>query len=169
MIDIEKVLNQAIKEDASDVHLIAGIKPILRIRRDLIEVEECEIISEEDMLEIYDYFVRGNVDKDRVYKEKSVIRPTFSYLGNYTISDKVIKEIVNNEGKNLDGITKLSRVNIDKYVDGIKIDIDVNVLFGKRIPDITSDLQKVVAKMVDYMTGINIFSINVFVKGIDMK
>lgn len=107
--------------------------------------------------------------KDRVYKEKSVIRPTFSYLGNYTISDKVIKEIVLNEGKNLEGITKFSKVNIDKYVDGIKIDIDVNVLFGKRIPEVTGNLQRVVAKMVDYMTGINIFSINVFVKGIDMK
>lgn len=107
--------------------------------------------------------------KDRVYKEKSVIRPTFSYLGNYTISDKVLKEIVLNEGKNLEGITKLSRVNIDKYVDGIKIDIDANVLFGKKIPEVTGNLQKVVAKMVDYMTGINILCINVFVKGIDMQ
>ena len=39
MIDIEKVLNEAIKKDASDIHLIAGNKPILRIRRDLLPVE----------------------------------------------------------------------------------------------------------------------------------
>ena len=32
--------------------------------------------------------------KDRVYKEKSVIRPTFSYLGNYTISFNTLSEIV---------------------------------------------------------------------------
>ena len=38
MIDIEKVLNEAVKKDASDVHLIPGIKPILRIRRDLVTV-----------------------------------------------------------------------------------------------------------------------------------
>ena len=40
MIDIDKILNQAIERDASDVHLICGIKPILRIRRDLLEVQK---------------------------------------------------------------------------------------------------------------------------------
>ena len=69
MVDIERILNQAKDKDASDVHLICGIKPILRIRRDLVEVEETDILTEDDMFEIYDYFVRGNLDKDRVYKE----------------------------------------------------------------------------------------------------
>ena len=68
MIDIERVLNEAIRKDASDVHLIAGIQPSLRIRRDLIPVEGSEVLTEEDMFEIYDYFVRGNIDKDEVYK-----------------------------------------------------------------------------------------------------
>lgn len=69
MIDIDKILNQAIERDASDVHLICGIKPILRIRRDLVEVEGTEILTEEDMIDVYDYFVRGNLDKDRIFKE----------------------------------------------------------------------------------------------------
>ena len=69
MVDIEKILNEAVKRDASDVHLISGIKPILRIRRDLVEVEEAEELTNDDMVEIYDYFVRGNVDKDKVYRE----------------------------------------------------------------------------------------------------
>lgn len=69
MIDIDKILNQAIEKDASDVHLICGIKPILRIRRDLVEVEDTEILTEEDMIDVYDYFVRGNLDKDKIFKE----------------------------------------------------------------------------------------------------
>ena len=39
MIDMDKVLRTAQEKDASDVHLICGIKPILRIKRDLVEVE----------------------------------------------------------------------------------------------------------------------------------
>ena len=69
MVDIEKILNEAVEKDASDVHLISGIKPILRIKRDLVEVEDSEELTNEDMIEIYDYFVRGNVDKDKVYRE----------------------------------------------------------------------------------------------------
>ena len=59
MIDIDKVLKIALEKDASDVHLICGLKPILRIRRELIEYEDDSILTEDDMYEIYDYFVRG--------------------------------------------------------------------------------------------------------------
>ena len=69
MVDIERILSEAVEKDASDVHLISGIKPILRIRRDLVEVEKSEELTNEDMIEIYDYFVRGNIDKDKVYRE----------------------------------------------------------------------------------------------------
>ena len=79
MVDIEKILNQAKEKDASDVHLICGIKPVLRIRRDLVEVEGTDTLTEEDMFEIYDYFVRGNLDKDRVYKETKKLDASFEF------------------------------------------------------------------------------------------
>ena len=37
MIDINKVLDVAIKKDASDIHFICGNKPMLRIARNLVE------------------------------------------------------------------------------------------------------------------------------------
>lgn len=68
MIQIEKILQSAIDKDASDVHLICGLKPNLRIARSLIS-EGDQILTEEDMYEIYDYIVKGNIDKDNVFKE----------------------------------------------------------------------------------------------------
>ena len=106
--------------------------------------------------------------KDKVYREKSVIRPTFSYLGNFTISDKVLKEIILHEGKVLDGITRISKVDIDKYADGINVNLDIYIKFGHNIPQATTKLQTIIASKIDYITGINILSINVYVKGIDM-
>ena len=79
MINIDKILNTAIEKDASDVHLICGIKPNLRIRRDLIPIEECDILTEEDMMEIYDYFVRGNLDKDTVFKETKKLDSSYEF------------------------------------------------------------------------------------------
>ena len=79
MIDIDKILDTAKKKDASDVHLICGLKPMLRIRRELIEYDCESPLTEGDMLEIYDYFVRGNVDKDRVYKEKKKLDTSFEF------------------------------------------------------------------------------------------
>ncbi len=79
MIDIDKVLDTAKKKDASDVHLICGIKPMFRIRRDLIEYECPEPLNEDDMYEIYDYFVRGNLDKDKVFKETKKLDSSFEF------------------------------------------------------------------------------------------
>lgn len=107
--------------------------------------------------------------KDKSYQEKSVIRPTFSYLGNFYISDKVIKDIVEYSGRDTEGISKINRIIIDKYVDGIKITIDVNVIYGTNIKESTRQLHSVVAKDVNHITGINIFSIDIFVKGIDFS
>ena len=39
MLNINKVLDEAIERDASDVHLIYGLKPMLRIARELKPVE----------------------------------------------------------------------------------------------------------------------------------
>ena len=81
MIQIEKVFDIAIEKDASDIHFICGNKPMLRIIRDLIPVEECDVLSEEDMSEIYDYLVRGNVDKDQVYNETKKLDTSIEYAG----------------------------------------------------------------------------------------
>ncbi len=58
MVQIEKILDEAIERDASDIHLICGIKPTLRIIRDLVEIKDSSVLTEEDMTEIYDYFIR---------------------------------------------------------------------------------------------------------------
>lgn len=80
MLQIEKVLDQAIQKDASDVHLITGIKPMLRIARSLIPADSCEVITSDDMLEVYDYFIRGNIERDNYFKKER--RLDFSHVYN---------------------------------------------------------------------------------------
>ena len=72
------------------------------------------------------------------------------------------------EGKTTEGITRISKVDIDKFVDGINVNLDIYIKFGYNIPNVTTKLQTTIASKIDYITGINILSINVYVKGIDM-
>lgn len=69
MVDINRVLKYAKDFDASDVHLVPGRRPTVRIARELKEIEEEEVLTESDMYEIYDYFIRGNVDRDEIYNQ----------------------------------------------------------------------------------------------------
>ena len=79
MLNINRVLDIAIEKDASDVHLIYGLKPMMRISRELKEVEDQDIIGESELYEAYDYFVRGNIDKDETYKSLKRLDTSFEY------------------------------------------------------------------------------------------
>ena len=79
MIDIDRILDIAKKKNASDVHLICGIKPMLRIMRELIPCEGTDELTGDDMSEAYDYFVRGNIDKDKVFKETKKLDCSFEF------------------------------------------------------------------------------------------
>lgn len=81
MINIDKILTTAIKLGASDIHFVEGKKPILRIMRALNEIEEEEILVEEDLYEMYDFFVRGNIDKDDEYKNTKKIDFSYEFGG----------------------------------------------------------------------------------------
>ncbi len=73
MIDVNAVLDKGKALKASDAHFINGLKPMLRVNRDLIEFEDSDIITKDDMWDIYDYFLKGNVEKDASFKEKKVL------------------------------------------------------------------------------------------------
>ena len=79
MVQIERILDEAIQRDASDVHLICRLQPTLRIVRDLVPVRNTEALTEDDMTEIYDYFIRGNVEKDEVFEKTKKIDMSFEY------------------------------------------------------------------------------------------
>ncbi len=79
MIAIEKIFDVAIENDASDIHLICGLKPMLRIKRALEPIENMDELTEDDMFELYDYFVKGNVDKDEIYRKTRKLDCSYEY------------------------------------------------------------------------------------------
>ena len=81
MVDVDDILKTAIEKDASDVHLISGIRPMLRIARHLTPYEGCDNLTPEDMADIYDYFIRGNIDKDAVFTQTRKLDSSFEFNG----------------------------------------------------------------------------------------
>jgi len=79
MVQIDKILKEAVERNASDIHLICGLKPMLRITRDLLEVRDSDVLTEDDMSEIYDFFIRGNVDRDNLFNETKKMDMSYEY------------------------------------------------------------------------------------------
>ena len=94
MINMDKILDEAIERDASDIHLVCDNKPLLRIARDLVEIEEMDILTPEDMSQMYDYLVMGNLDKDEVFNKTRKLDTSYEYKGfrlrvNISLSDDI--------------------------------------------------------------------------------
>lgn len=81
MININKIFDEAIRKGASDIHLVVGKKPVIRVARVLEEIETENVLVEDDMYEMYDFFVRGKVDKDEEYRSTRKLDFSYEYGG----------------------------------------------------------------------------------------
>lgn len=79
MIQVQDIIDIAIQKDASDIHLVSGMKPTLRVLRKLEEIKEYEVLKEEDMYDIYDFVIKGNLDKDTLFKETKKLDMSYEH------------------------------------------------------------------------------------------
>lgn len=79
MVQIEDLIDLAIQNDASDIHLVCGNKPLLRIVRKLEEIEGYSVLTENDMYDIYDSIIKGNLDKDNLFKKTKKLDTSYEY------------------------------------------------------------------------------------------
>lgn len=56
---------------------------------------------------------------------------------------------------------------MDKNENKVKIDVNIIVEYGTRIPDVAFEIQNRVKKAVENMTGLGVEEVNVHVQGVD--
>lgn len=98
--------------------------------------------------------------------ERSVVRPTYSYLGEFFISDKVVSDIVNYLGGTTEGIDSVVKVITQNTKTGIELTVVVNIKYGNKVMECAKALQKEIADKVAAMTAFNIYSVDVEVRGL---
>lgn len=98
--------------------------------------------------------------------EKSVVRPTFSYLGNYTISDYTIYQIVEYVVTGMKGVSKISRFRAENRAEGIYMEMDLVLIYGCIIRPLIREIQKRVSEEIERLTDLNIVSLNITVKSL---
>lgn len=98
--------------------------------------------------------------------ERTEVRPTYSYLGGYSISEKAIYDIIRCLCREMDQVEKTSRIHISNGDMGMDIRIDLLLPYGCSVKMVAEAFQKKVEDQVEYMTAFNILSVNVTVKGL---
>ena len=58
-------------------------------------------------------------------------------------------------------------IKVDKEDEKVKIDVNIIVEYGSRIPDVAFEIQNRVKKSVEGMTGLKVEEVNVHVQGVN--
>lgn len=107
---------------------------------------------------------------------------------NINISDEVVTTIAGIAIADIDGVAEMAggiagslsevlsgKKNLSKgikaEIDGNNVKIDVNIIvnYGVRIPDVAFDIQNKVKNNVENMTGLRVEEVNVHVQGVNIE
>ena len=103
--------------------------------------------------------------------EKSIIRPTFSYLGNFRISDTVFRQILEHMAEKTESIYKINRARIEKIGEneGISIYLEVTIEYGYNIFEELKLFKKKCKNEVEKLTAMNVEVIDIIAKGVHIE
>lgn len=110
---------------------------------------------------------KGSGNKPYI-SEKSIIRPTFSYLGNFTISDTVFRQVVEYLAGKEEGIAKIIRTRVENYGEGPYIYMEVSVYYGHNVIKELKKFKEKSIKEIEKLTTMNVQKITVIAKSIEM-
>ena len=118
-----------------------------------------------DPLQIFKFKGKGN---DPYISEKSIIRPTFSYLGNFTISDTVFRQIAEYLATRSDAIYKVMRNRVESTPEGPNIYMEVSINYGCNILESLREFKEKIKKEIEKLTTMTVKDITIVAKGIHM-
>lgn len=98
--------------------------------------------------------------------EKSIIRPTFSYLGKFTISDAVFRQILDFLAKNTPAINRIIKARVDNLGEGVDIYMEVEIVYGFNVVEGLNLFKEKAKKEIEKLTAMNVVRLEVVAKSL---
>ncbi|NLB43755.1 MAG: Asp23/Gls24 family envelope stress response protein [Clostridiaceae bacterium] len=156
LIRIEDVSTEEEMRQAREVRLSQG--------KHAIPVPSMEI-KHEFSVTFIDPFARLRRRRDRSHPaadtDRTVVRPTFSGLGSYSMSDEAIRMMIEIIISQVRGVAGLTGFTVRTEVYGVVLDIDLALFYGYNAPQVLQDVQEKVSSQIEAYTAINVMVVNV--------
>jgi hypothetical protein len=156
----------------TDVATEAEMKTARRIRvtegKHVIPVPTFEIKKDFSgyLLDPLQIFKSKGKGQQPYISEKSIIRPTFSYMGKFTISDLVFRQILEYLAAQTPAIYKILKTRVENYGEGAKIYMEVSILYGYNVVDGLKEFKEKAKKEIEKLTAMNVVELDVVAKSI---
>ena len=108
---------------------------------------------------------KGKGEKPYI-SEKSIIRPTFSYMGKFTISDTVFRQILEYLASKTPEIYKVLKTRVENYGEGVKLYMEVTIVYGFNVLEGIKSFKEKSRKEIEKLTAMNVVELDVVAKNI---
>ena len=109
-------------------------------------------------------FFRG---KDQgAASERTVVRPTFSYMGEYFIDEKVINDIITCVARTMPSIGRVVYIVQEASPEAYELAVSIKIRRGYPIWEAAQAFQERLSEVVEEMTAFNVAKVDVEVRGI---
>lgn len=98
--------------------------------------------------------------------EKSIIRPTFSYLGRFTISDSVFRQILDYLAGVTPAIHRVIKTRVENLGEGIDIYMEVEIVYGFNVVEGLNNFKEKAKKEIEKLTAMNVVRLEVVAKSL---
>ena len=100
-------------------------------------------------------------------KERTVVRPPFSYYGSYIIEEQVIDDIVDLTAKRVGGITRVIYIGHVSRPEAYALEITIKIKKGYDVLSVSKAFQTEVRDVIEQMTKFNVNRVDINVRGIE--
>ncbi len=113
-------------------------------------------------------------DKRRKVKDadRSIVRPSFSFYGKLLIADGAIDDIIHIVAEKVEGVDAITSIRVRRRSDnsrGIVISLEVVLVYGVKLFDVTRQLQAKIKEKIEYMTAMSVKNVNVSIRSLTVK
>lgn len=120
------------------------------------------------MVDPLQIFIRSR-EKKATILERSVVRPTYSYFGNFYIADNVVMQIATRICYEIPGVKRVLKVLVLTTKEGAILEAELVLRYGTKVFEVMGKVQARLKHGLEYLTGIYLLNVDVIAKKISTE
>lgn len=98
------------------------------------------------------------------FAEKSIVRPAYSSLGRFFISDAAVRELAEAAAREVEGVAGLTGAQVRSGPEGVSLRLDVAVCYGRFIPPLLRAVRERVRERLESLAGLTVIKVEVWAR-----
>lgn len=101
--------------------------------------------------------------------DKSIMRPSYSYMGDFVINDTVLCELARYEATLISGVCRVQKISVDKTDGGVVFNMDVVINYGVNLRECANKISIAIKTALEKYASIYTDAVNINIRSLNIN